>query len=501
MVFFLSALTIGLGLMVQIGLAAALGTGREMDAFLVAITLPTFINTVAMFTAVSAFVPFLKGQSDSSEPLLPSKSISTIFTTAFLVSFFLVIFVVFAARYIIHITAPGLDPSTAQLASDLLRIMIIGSLFDILRGILTAYFFSKERFYLPQFVPILNHCLLLVSVLFLFRGARLYGVAWAWAAGSLAMFLPLLLIFLRREGFRFAGGFLSPAIRKAWALMIPALIVVVLQQTTPFLDRLAASLLPPGAISYLGYGNKLLDVFIRTIPAAVGVVTFPLLSRQALDRDLHALRDLAMLGMRWILLGTLPLALFVYVLRQPLILILFQRGNFDSSASRGVAEVMGWYAFGFLPASLLYLLTTIGFALQRPWMLALVNFVGMCATLSLNLLLSRLLGPSGIAISYLIIASLLALALAVWYQKFLHIPLFVRDFSWLGKIGLASALFLLVLLVTGYFLPHSTQDSVSCAVFLILSGILGIAAYGVTLYGTGLPEIRSLIQRVAGKNS
>jgi putative peptidoglycan lipid II flippase len=160
--------------------------------------------------------------------------------------------VVFTARYIVHVTAPGLDDSTAQLASDLLRIMIFGSLFDILRGILTAYYFSKERFFLPLYAPILNHCLLLLSVLLLFRGAGLRGVAWAWAAGSLAMFLPLWLQFLRQEGFRFAGGFLSPAVRKAWALMIPALIVVVLQQTTPFLDRLAASLLPPGAISFLG---------------------------------------------------------------------------------------------------------------------------------------------------------------------------------------------------------------------------------------------------------
>jgi peptidoglycan biosynthesis protein MviN/MurJ (putative lipid II flippase) len=68
MIFIFSLLTLALGLLVQIGLASALGTGREMDAFLVAITLPAFINPVAMFAAVSALVPFLKGESDSSDP-------------------------------------------------------------------------------------------------------------------------------------------------------------------------------------------------------------------------------------------------------------------------------------------------------------------------------------------------------------------------------------------------------------------------------------------------
>lgn len=161
---------------------------------------------------------------------------------------------------------------------------------------------------------------------------------------------------------------------------------------------------------------------------------------------------------------------------------------------------MGWYVFAFLPASMLYFLTTVGFALQRTWILALANFFGLCTTLSLNLLLSRMLGPSGIAIPYLIVASCLALALAIWHQKIMRIPLFVRDFGWLGKIGLASVLFLLLLLITGSLFPHAAQDVVSSAV-LLLSGGFGAAAYGAALYGTGLPEIRSLMKRIARKNT
>jgi peptidoglycan biosynthesis protein MviN/MurJ (putative lipid II flippase) len=79
MIFSLSTLTTGLCLVVQIGPAATLGIGREMDAFLGAVTLHTFLNTVAMFTAVSAFVPFFKEELHSSDRLGRSKAFSRIF--------------------------------------------------------------------------------------------------------------------------------------------------------------------------------------------------------------------------------------------------------------------------------------------------------------------------------------------------------------------------------------------------------------------------------------
>jgi len=53
-----------------------------MDAFFVVITQHLFLNTVAMFTAVSAFVPLLKEELQSFECLVRSKAFSNIFSAA-----------------------------------------------------------------------------------------------------------------------------------------------------------------------------------------------------------------------------------------------------------------------------------------------------------------------------------------------------------------------------------------------------------------------------------
>jgi putative peptidoglycan lipid II flippase len=499
LVLLLSMATIALGLLVQIVLAAALGTGREMDAFLVAITLPTFLSVVSMGASISSLVPFFKEQQSSPDPRSMATASAGIFTVFLLASFGLVTAIFLGADPIVRVMAPGLDESTMRLAAGLLRIMIFGSLFDIPRGFLTAYFISRERFFPSQFVPILNHCFLLIGLLFLFHTAGLYAVAWAWVGGSAAMFVPLAVLFLRREGFHIAGGALNPPLGRAWTLLVPALIVVVFQQATPFLDRLAASFLAPGAISFLGYGSKILEILLRTVPLSIGIVAFPLLSRQALEKDFTALRDLSLLGMRWILLGTMPMAIYVFAVRQPFIEILFRHGNFNFASVQSVAGVLAWYAFALIPAAILSLLTNIGFAIHRPWVIAGWTAAGLCATLGLNLLFSHFFGPSGIAMSYLVVTSVLTLGLIVSFQKTQHLPLLLLDRKWLGKFMLASILCLGAVLAAGRWFSFPAQGFVASAIRLLLDGLLVVAVYGSVLFITGLPEIRTLGRRVFGK--
>jgi putative peptidoglycan lipid II flippase len=498
-ILILSVITLLLGLLVQVGLAAVLGTGREMDAYLVAISLPTFLAVISMTACVTALVPLFRKQLCASDPLLLARTSLKLFAIFFLIAFAVSAVVFLFADPIVRMIAPGLEAPTSRLASGLLQIMILGSFFDILRGYITAYFYSKERFLPPQFVPILNHGILLFGLVFLFPSTGLYGLAWAWAGGSLAMCIPLLVLFLRQAGFAISRNWILSDTGSVWGVMFPALIVVILQQATPLLDRLAASLLAPGAISHLGYGSKIPEILLRTLPMAVGLASLPLLSRQALEKDFSALRELAMLGIRSILLFAVPLALFVYAMRLPIIVLLFERGNFDSAASQSVADILGWYAFAFIPGSILYLLINLGFALRRPWVIARLTFCGICLTLILNLTLSRLLGPAGIAVSYLITITFLAAAFLLWLVKEMRMPPLLPDAAWLVKILLASILCLVFWLGIGYIFPGARSGFYGNITRLLLVGMVGAGIYVLTLYAVGQQEIRTIIQSVRNK--
>jgi putative peptidoglycan lipid II flippase len=485
----LSVITLLLGLLVQVGLAAMLGTGREMDAYLVAIGLPTFLTVVSLNVCNSALVPLFKAQLHLPDSEIPRNTSRNIFMEFCLLSLLLVLAVFFLAGPIVRAMAPGLDEPTFQLAAGLLRIMILGSFFDIQRGFLTAFFYARERFFAPQVVPILNHAILLLGLVFLFRPAGLPGIAWAWTFGSLAMFLPLLVPFLRETGVGKPPRGLTAGV---WSVLLPTLIVVILQQTTPLLDRLAASLLPSGSISSLGYAGKIPEILMRTIPMAVGLASFPLLSQQALERDISALRSLSMFAIRSIILFSIPLAFFLFSMRLPLTVLLFQRGQFDASASQSVSEILKWYAVAFIPGSILYPLANVGFALRRPWKIAGLSFLGACGTLFLNLALVRILGPEGVAVSYLITTSALAAIFILWLAGEMHTSPLLPEPAWIMKILGASGLCLIVWLGIGFLIPAGESDAWNQAARLLLACAAGIVVYISTLWVWGLPEIRGI---------
>jgi putative peptidoglycan lipid II flippase len=489
-IFTLSLLNLILGLCVQIGLAATLGTSREMDAVFVAISLPTFLTAVSMSACMSALVPFFKKQLDTGDPGRMARISKKLFAFFFVISLVVSSAAFLLAEPFVRIAAPGLDPSTSRITAGLLRILILGSFFDIQRGFLTAYYASQEIFFLPQFVPIINQVFLLFGLLLLVRSPGLYGWAWTWTGGSAIMFLLLMIRFLRREGHRFSRSVLSTPLENVWALFLPAFIVILLQQMSPLLDRLAASLLPTGAISYLGYAGKIPDVFLRTLPMAIILASFPRQSRQAAEKDYAALFDLAIQKVRWILIFSVPLALLVLMIRQPLVVVLFQRGNFDAASTAAVSNFLGWYAFAFIPAGMLYLLVNLGFAVQSPWSIARLTFLGLGLTLVLNLSLSRIWGPSGIAVSYLITACLLVAAYLLWFKIKMRLPLLIPGAGWIGKTVLAAMMGLAAMAGIGYLLPLPEPDFLGSAIRILLSGVFGIAAYSATLYLTGQPEIR-----------
>ena len=72
-------------------------------------------------------------------------------------------------------------------------------------------------------------------------------------------------------------------------------------------------------------------------------------------------------GMRQILFVLVPAAAAILVLSEPMIRLVYQRGEFGPAETTLVATALFWFAFS-LPTNGLYLLQTrTFFSLQRPW--------------------------------------------------------------------------------------------------------------------------------------
>jgi putative peptidoglycan lipid II flippase len=417
LILWLSVLTLGLGFAVQVVLAAGLGVGARMDIFVVATTVPVLVAAVAVSVFTAFLVPLLK-RDDAAGGEAWALRVGGVVRAAGALGLGIALALLAGAPWVVRALAPGLDPPASAAAATLLRIMAAGCFFDVLRAALSGVEYARERFLRAQLAPSLNHAVMLLGVVVLLPALGLPGLAAAWTAGSVVMFLAV-------SG-ALRGARLVPASTSAVTtgsgsaaaeLLLPVLAVAALAQLGPVVDRLVASGLGPGAISALGYGSKLLEVLLRTAPMAIGLAALPLFSARAAAGDWPGVRDALASAAHWLAVTVVPIAATVAIYRHEIVQILFERGAFDREATARVASVCGWYAAALAPAAAGYLLQSLLFALGRGWVLAAAGAAGLALTAALDVALARSVGVAGIAAAYLVVASAQSTAVYAYLRR------------------------------------------------------------------------------------
>jgi putative peptidoglycan lipid II flippase len=100
---------------------------------------------------------------------------------------------------------------------------------------------------------------------------------------------------------------------------------------------------------------------------AVATVLFPSLSRLATRADWEGFRDTVSLGVRQIGFLLIPASAVAAVLAEPIVRLLYQRGEFDAAQTRVVAESLAAFALGLTFNGTMLMLNRAFFSLQSPW--------------------------------------------------------------------------------------------------------------------------------------
>jgi putative peptidoglycan lipid II flippase len=153
---------------------------------------------------------------------------------------------------------------------------------------------------------------------------------------------------------------LTPEMRTLLKRMAPGLLGAGVTQLNLSVDVIIGSLLPPGTVAVLYYADRVNQLPLGTIGAAVGTALLPTLSRQVLGRTPWEAIGTLNRAIEYALVLTLPAALALIVARDPIISVLFGRGAFSAVAVAKSAQALAAYAFG-LPAFVLVKVLIPGF--------------------------------------------------------------------------------------------------------------------------------------------
>lgn len=401
-----------LGLVRDVVIANLLGAGAAADVFFFANRIPNFLRRLFAEGAFNqAFVPVMTEYKQTrsfkdTQDLLAAVSgtlggIVTLVTLAGMLGSG-VVTALFGAGWFMEWYNDGPEAYKFELASLLLKITFPYLWFISFTAMAGAILNTFGKFAVSSFTPVFLNVALIGAALWL--SPRLeqpeMGLAIGVFAGGLIQFLfqfPFLaklhLLVRPRWAWR------HPGVVKVRTLMIPALFGVSVSQVNLLFDTMLASFLATGSISYLYYSDRLLEFPLGLFGIAIATVILPALSSRHVDQSKDGFAATMDWGVRMVLLMGFPAMLGLIVLSEPMLRVLFMRGEFGVTEVTAAGKSLVAYGVGLQAFMLIKVLAPGYYARQDTKTPVRFGIIAMVANMVFNALLIFPLGYVGLALA------------------------------------------------------------------------------------------------------
>ena len=346
--------------------------GSGINAFTVAFQVPNLVRALVADAALSsAFVPVFSELLEKGDRARAWRVASTIFWLLLLGLGALTALLMLAAPLVI---AP-FDVADEELAIGLSRVLFpIVALLGV-SGVIVGILNSYDEFTIPALTPVVwNLAIIAGLVLGVPRAdsesAQLYVYAGAILVGTILQVLMPIPWLRRLDGsLRVAIDWRDPAVRRVFVLMAPVALGLGLINFNAVLGTLFASRLidPNLAPAAIDAAFRVYMLPQGMFSVAVATVLFPALSRYAARGDMVGFRDTVSLGLRQIAFLLVPAGVIAAVLAEPIVRILYQRGEFGPDQTPVVAGALAAFSLGLVFNGMMLMLNRGFFSLQAPW--------------------------------------------------------------------------------------------------------------------------------------
>jgi putative peptidoglycan lipid II flippase len=404
-----------LGFVREVLNARYFGASGAMDAFLAAAVVPTILFGVFNGALVTGLVPifseyFAAGAEDEAWRLASTLLIGLTVVLSIAAG---------AGAWLAPIYVPWLARfDGARLAAaivmtqQLMPTIVATSLAGVVAALLNAY----HRFTWTALQGAAANILTIAFVVTTFSRWGIGALVIGTLAGAFAQLFVQLPAFAELRKFRFHFDPAHPGLSRLGAVLAPIALGSAAGQGALFFDRYFASGLSVGSIAGMNYAVKLVGLPQQIFVTAIATVIFPVFAAQFASKNRAAMRRSIATGLKMVIFLTLPSAVGLCMLAQPIVQTLFERGAFTPEATALCAALLPYAAFGLVALAANVVLTRYLFAsgnIRTPIAIAI-------ATVILNVLFSLLwlpaLGARGLLLANAVSQTLQTIALAaiVW---------------------------------------------------------------------------------------
>ena len=400
MTFFVLSRVMGLAREMVIG--AHFGTSPELDAYLAAFRLPDLLfQLVAGGALGSAFIPTFAArwaQGATDEAWLLFSRVLTLMTLVLMMIAAVVMGL--AGPLVQWVIAPGFTPEQQALTAYLMRWMLLSTVVFGASGLIMGALNATQHFLLPAAAPVLYNLAIILGAWLLTPAFGILGLVIGVVAGAVAhLLIQLPGLWQARARFTLTLNLQDAGVREVMRLMGPRVLGLFFVQMHFLVHTILASGLSSGSLSALNYAWLLMllpqGVFAQSIATAI----FPTFAAQAATGQVGALRQSFSQLLRTILFLVIPAAVALYLLRIPLITLLFQRREFTTESTALVGDALQFYAVGLVAHAVVEIVVRAFYAMHDTWTPVVVGIGAMLLNIGLSFWWVQGLGHGGLALA------------------------------------------------------------------------------------------------------
>jgi len=500
------------GIVRDIGRTTLFGRDWHTDAYVSAFSIPDLIYFLASGGALSAgFVPVFTGYLTKGEDEKAMRTFRVLMTYLGLLLLSLIIAFEVLAPQLVALLFPGMvsDEQKFTLTVRLVRILLPAQFFFVLGSLFTGALWSLRYFAEPQVQSVLYNLFILFGGIlgaqfcahWLGKGIEGMAIGALTGAAVGAGLVQARKLWQVGMDFRPCFDWRDEGARQVLKLVIPVVFSLsVTQINAIILPRSFSSLLPHGAATAVEMANRIMQLPVALFGASVGIALFPTLSALATKEAIDDLRRQVASGLRTVLFMTVPTAVLMAVLREPIVALFFEYGRWKSSDTQATALALLFYSFG-VPAMACQQVLARGFyALRDTWTPVWVGLLSFALAFTLNAaLVHSPLQQGGLALAFSISAWFNITLLAILLRKRLNGlegAAFLKSMVWLLP---ASAVMGLVATFVLSFLPIGGVFERLLRVGL--PTLIGGAVFLAFMLRSNLPEVQQVIAKLQSLKS
>ncbi|HUL32341.1 MAG TPA: murein biosynthesis integral membrane protein MurJ [Candidatus Eisenbacteria bacterium] len=471
-----------------------LGTTLSADSFVLAYRIPNLCRRLVGDGTFSAtFIPvFTNYMRERTAEELWHFANRFFWTVALILAVVVVFGVIFSPHVIHTFTSPGDKVAGWDEAIALNRIIFPYLFFLGLAAIGISILNSFHNFALPAATTVVLNAVIIIfstSMVWPYFKAPSTALAVGVLVGGALQFL-MLVPSLVRKGMRFDFGisFSHPGFRDISRVLFPRFFGLGISQINFFVDTYFANAarMPRGSLTALYVADRVMELMLGGYAIAVATAILPIMSHQAAANNYEGLKKTLTFAVRIVAYITIPAAIGLMTLREPIIRMLFQHGQFVAESTRLTARPLLYYAIGLPALACVKLVVPAFYSAKDTKTPVIVASISFFLNIFLNILFLEFFfrrfqngGPA------------LATSLATFFDFFTLFAVFrlrygslgtIEIFRSLGKISLCSLIMGAGCLVANHYANYTLNSAffIQLVVFIAMISTATLLYVGLT---------------------